>query len=499
MITLAIDQGTTSSRAIVFDQRLAPLASAQEEVPQHFPAPGLVEHDAEDIWRTTLATAKTALEKAGRAAGSVAAIGITNQRETTIIWDRRTGKPIHRAVVWQDRRTAEECRRLKADGHEPEVGRRTGLLLDPYFSATKIAWLLDNVAGARAAADRGELAFGTVDTWLLWRLTGGKAHATDATNASRTMLYDIARGDWDDDLLRLFRVPRSLLPEVRDSSGDFGATDPALLGGAIRIAGVAGDQQAATVGQACFSPGMMKSTYGTGCFALMNTGEAPVFSKNRLLTTVAYQLGGKRTYALEGAIFIAGAAVQWLRDGLKLITKASEMDALAAAADPEQPVYLVPAFAGLGAPYWNPDARGAIVGLTRGTGRAEIARATLLSVAYQTRDLVEAMRADMGDKAVSGAVLRVDGGMVASNWTMQALADMLAAPVDRPAVLETTALGAAWLAGRHAGVYADVAEFARSWKSERRFEPQGDGVWREKAYRGWRRAVESVLLLAQPD
>ncbi|KAB2847507.1 MAG: glycerol kinase GlpK, partial [Hyphomicrobiaceae bacterium] len=487
--TLAIDQGTTSSRAIVFDKDLVPRATAQEELPQHFPAPGLVEHDAEDIWRTTLSTAKAALAKAGLGTGDVAAIGITNQRETTILWDRRTGKPIHRAIVWQDRRTAEHCRRLAAEGHEPAIAQRTGLLLDPYFSATKLAWLLDNVDGARAAAQRGELAFGTVDSWLLWRLTGGRLHATDATNAARTMLYDIARGDWDDDLLRLFDVPRALLPEVRDSSGDFGTTDPALLGGSIRLAGVAGDQQAATVGQACFSPGMMKSTYGTGCFALMNTGDRPVFSRNRLLTTVAYQLGGKRTYALEGAIFIAGAAVQWLRDGLKLIAKASEMDALAAAADPEQQVYLVPAFAGLGAPYWNPDARGAIVGLTRGTGRAEIARATLLSVAYQTRDLFEAMRADMGDKALTGTVLRVDGGMVASNWTMQALADTLRAPVDRPTVLETTALGAAWLAGRHAGVYADVAEFARSWARERRFEPQGDGERHEKAYRGWRRAV----------
>src|SRR5438477_423123 len=436
---LAIDQGTTSSRAILFGADLTLLGLAQREFAQHYPASGWVEHDPEDIWRTTVETARQALSAANLGAGDIAAIGITNQRETCIIWDRRTGRPIHRAIVWQDRRTAEACRGLKLAGHEPTIAAKTGLLLDPYFSATKIAWLLDHVEGARALAKAGHLAFGTIDTFLIWRLTGGKVHATDATNASRTLLYDLAEGAFDDDLLALFDVPRSILPEIRDCNAQYGVTEPSILGGAIPILGVAGDQQAATIGQACFSPGMVKATYGTGCFALINTGAKPVASRNRLLTTVAYQLDGKRTYALEGAIFIAGAAVQWLRDGLRIIASAPESGALAAKADPGQDVYLVPAFVGLGAPYWQPAARGALFGLTRATGSAELARAALEAVCYQTRDLLEAMHSDWSAKTGSGAkaVLRVDGGMVASDWTMQFLADILDAPVERPTIGET--------------------------------------------------------------
>jgi glycerol kinase len=412
---VAIDQGTTSSRAIVFRTDLTIAGVAQEEFPQIFPAPGHVEHDPEDIWRTTLDTLRAALAKAGIAAKDIAAIGITNQRETTLIWDRATGAPVHRAIVWQDRRTADTCAALKTQGAEPLVSARTGLLLDPYFSATKIADILDTVPGARARAEAGDLAFGTVDCFLLWRLTGGRVHATDATNASRTALFDIRRGVWDDDLCRLFRVPTALLPEVRDSAADYGVTTPDVLGAPVAIRGIAGDQQAATVGQACFAPGMMKSTYGTGCFALLVTGETAVASENRLLTTVAYQLAGRRTYALEGAIFIAGAAVQWLRDGLGLIAQAAETGRLAAEADPAQAVYFVPAFVGLGAPWWDTEARGAIFGLTRGTTRREIVRAALEAVAYQTRDLIEAMRRDWG--ATGETVLRVDGGMTASDWT----------------------------------------------------------------------------------
>ncbi len=488
---LAVDQGTTSTRSILFRPDLSVAAAAQQEFAQHFPSSGWVEHEPEDLWRTTVDTIRVAIAKASATASEVAAIGITNQRETTLIWDRKTGKPIHKAIVWQDRRTADFCAGLKEAGHEAAFTAKTGLLLDPYFSGTKIAWLLDNVPDARKKAEAGELAFGTVDSFLLWRLTSGRVHATDATNASRTLLFDIHRGQWDDELCRILRVPRSLLPDVRDSSGDFGSTGAPLFGRAIPIMGIAGDQQAATVGQACFAPGMMKSTYGTGCFALLNTGASPVTSRNRLLTTIAYQLNGKRTYALEGAIFIAGAAVQWLRDGLKVIDSAQRTGALAEAADPEQQVYLVPAFVGLGAPYWKPEARGALFGLTRATGPAELARAALEAVCYQTRDLLEAMRGDWGGKA--STILRVDGGMVASDWTMQYLADMLDAPVDRPRVLETTAVGAAYLAGLAQGLCPPPDEFAKGWKLERRFAPKMVADLRARKYAGWQDAVRKLL------
>ncbi len=484
-VLLAIDQGTTSTRAIVFDAALSPIAVEQQEFRQIYPAPGLVEHDPEEIWSTAVATVRGAMTKAGVTAREVAAIGITNQRETVIVWDRATGRPIHNAIVWQDRRTADACAALRRAGHEPKITERTGLLLDPYFSATKITWLMENVEGARAAARAGRLAFGTVDTFLLWRLTGGKVHATDATNAARTLLLDIRKGEWDAELCELFGVPRALLPMVCDSAGEFGTTD--LFGGAIRILGIAGDQQAATVGQGCFEPGMMKSTYGTGCFALLNTGEAPVHSKNRLLTTIAYQLKGRRTYALEGAIFIAGAAVQWLRDALKVIGSAPDVNALAQAADPREQVYFVPAFVGLGAPWWDAEARGAMYGLTRRSGVAEIVCAALEAVGYQTRDLLEAMRADW--PAASHTVLRVDGGMTASDVTMQFLADILDAPVDRPTVKETTALGAAYLAGLAAGVCPDLAGFAARWQCERRFTPRMDGETRARKWAGWQDAV----------
>jgi glycerol kinase len=490
---IALDQGTTSTRAIVFDARLAPIATAQQEFRQIFPAPGWVEHDPEDIWTTSVATVREAMAKAGLAAKDIAGLGITNQRETTLLWERTSGKPIHNAIVWQDRRTADRCAALRRERHEALVADKTGLLLDPYFSATKIGWMLDKVEGARAAAAAGRLAFGTVDTFLLWRLTGGRVHATDATNAARTLLLDIHHGAWDEALAALFDVPAALLPQVRDCAGDFGTTDPALFGGPIRILGVAGDQQAATIGQGCFRPGMMKSTYGTGCFALLNTGDEAVRSRNRLLSTVAYQLEGKRTYALEGAIFIAGAAVQWLRDGLKLIATAAESAALAAAADPAEQVYLVPAFVGLGAPYWDADARGALYGLTRKSGPAEFARAALEAVGYQTRDLLEAMRADWPDAGGADTVLRVDGGMTASEWVMQFLADILAAPVDRPVVMETTALGAAYLAGRAAGICPDLAGFTDLWKLDRRFAPRMDAATRERKFAGWRDAVRRTL------
>ena len=488
---LAIDQGTTSSRAILFDAGLRVVASAQQEFPQHFPASGWVEHDPADLWSTVAATARSAIEKAGLHGTDLAAIGITNQRETTLLWDRRTGEPLHRAVVWQDRRTAPTCDRLRAEGLEPTITARTGLLLDPYFSGTKLAWLLDHVEGARARAARGELAFGTVDSWLIWNLTGGQVHATDATNAARTMLYDIGRGQWDEDICKALDIPHSLLPEVRDCAAPFGLTRPDLFGHPIPILGVAGDQQAATVGQACFAPGMMKSTYGTGCFALLNTGPDRVASKNRLLTTIAYQLDGRPTYALEGSIFIAGAVVQWLRDGLKIIRSAAETQPLAEAADPSQQVILVPAFTGLGAPYWRPDCRGAIFGLTRNSGPAELARAALESVGFQTRDLLEAMRADW--TAAAEGVLRVDGGMTASDWTMQFLADILGAPVDRPVVRETTALGAAYLAGLQAGLCPAPADFSRSWALDRRFEPAMAQADRDEAYARWRRAVQATM------
>ncbi len=490
---LAIDQGTTSSRAIIFDEACKICAVAQEEFKQHYPNSGWVEHDPEDLWQTTLATCKQAITNAGLEASRLAGLGITNQRETTLVWDSETGEPIHRAIVWQDRRTADLCNALKASGHEADVTAKTGLLLDPYFSGTKIAWILDNVEGARTKADAGRLRFGTVDSYLLWRLTGGKVHATDATNASRTLLFNIHGGQWDEDLLTLFKVPRSMLPEVRDCAADYGVTEAGLLGASVPILGIAGDQQAATVGQACFKPGMLKSTYGTGCFALLNTGEHAVTSKNRLLTTIAYQLDGERTYALEGSIFMAGATVQWLRDGLNIIEAASETAVLADKADDTQDVYLVPAFVGLGAPYWDAEARGAMFGLTRATGPAEFARAVLESVCYQTRDLLEAMQGDWPESGQSETVLRVDGGMVASDWTMQFLADILDAPVDRPQVLETTALGAAYLAGLKAGLYPGLEEFSQSWSLETRFAPEMESDERARKYGGWQDAVRRTL------
>ena len=487
-IILALDQGTTSTRAIAFrGAALYKVSEARRDLPQHFPAPGWVEHDPEDIASHSVAVLREALAAAGADAGEVAGIGITNQRETTLVWDRRTGQAIHRAIVWQDRRTAAACAALRA--HEPLVTARTGLVLDPYFSATKIAWLLDEAPGVRARAERGDLAFGTVDSFLLWRLTG--EHATDATNACRTLLYDIHRGDWDDDLLALFRIPRAMLPEIKDCSGPFGMTN--ILGVPVPVLGMAGDQHAATIGQACFEPGMAKSTYGTGCFMLLNTGGVPVPSSHRLLTTLAYQLGGVRTYALEGSIFVAGAAVQWLRDGMGLLQHADQAGALAQRADPGQAVYLVPAFTGLGAPHWDPDARGAVFGLTRNTGPAEFARAALESVAFQTRDLVGAMQADWA--AAPGTVLRVDGGMAASDWTMQVLADQLGAPVDRPEVTETTALGAAYLAGLAAGLCPEPVKFADGWRMERRFTPSMEPAERDRRYAGWQEAVRRTLTL----
>ena len=489
---LAIDQGTTSTRAVLFRPDATIAGTAQVEFAQHFPASGWVEHEPEDLFGTAVSTCREVLAAAGAAAKDVAAIGIANQRETAIVWDRTTGRAIGRAIVWQDRRTADLCARLKREGTEPLVTERTGLVLDPYFSATKVAWILDNVPGARARAERGELAFGTVDTWLLWRLTGGRAHRTDATNASRTMLFDIARGVWDEDMLRLFGVPAALLPEVVDCSGDFGTTEPSILGGEIAIRGVAGDQQAATVGQACFSEGMIKSTYGTGCFALLNTGAAPVRSRSRLLTTIAYQLGGRRTYAIEGSIFVAGAAVQWLRDGLGLVDSAAETGPLAAAADPGQDVVLVPAFVGLGAPHWRPDVRGALFGLTRATGPRELARAALESVCFQTADLLDAMASDWPGGAAHAPVLRVDGGMIASDWTLQRLADLLGAPVDRPEIAETTALGAGYLAGLAAGLYPEPERFADRWRLERRFTPAMEPSERAARLASWRRAVAAV-------
>ena len=486
---LAIDQGTSSSRAMLFDRDGRPLAQAQREFEQHFPQSGWVEHDPEDIWRDTVAVAKQALAEAGLGAGEVASIGIANQRETTLIWDRATGQTIHKAIVWQDRRTAALCDRLKDEGHEPAIQAKTGLLIDAYFSASKIAWLLDNVAGARARAERGELAFGTIDCFLLWRLTGGSVHATDATNASRTMIFDIQRQAWDPELLTLFDIPAAILPEVRDSDAAFGATPAEMFGAPIPIHGVAGDQQAAAIGQACFEAGMVKSTYGTGCFALMNTGPKAVASRNRLLTTVAYRLSGATTYALEGSIFIAGAAVQWLRDGLKVIGSAAETEALAKAADPSQAVYLVPAFTGLGAPYWDPHARGAIFGLTRSSGPAELARAALEAVCYQTRDLLRAMEAD---GAAALETLRVDGGMVANDWLLQRLADTLGVAVERPVVTETTALGAACLAGLENGFFGGLDGFAQTWQCAARFEPGMSADERETRYAGWLDAVRRV-------
>ncbi|MCV0384937.1 MAG: glycerol kinase GlpK [Nitrobacter sp.] len=496
---LAIDQGTTSSRAIVFRADISIAAIAQREFPQQFPASGWVEHEPEDIWNSTVATCRQAMEKAGVTPKDIAAIGITNQRETTVVWDRTNGKAVHRAIVWQDRRTADICARLKAGGHEPAISAKTGLIIDPYFSGTKVAWILDSVPGARARALRGELLFGTVDSYLLWRLTGGKVHATDATNASRTLLFNIHTGQWDDELLDVLQVPCAMLPEVKDSSAHFGDSAPELFGAPIPIRGIAGDQQAAMVGQACFTPGMIKSTYGTGCFALLNTGATPVVSNNKLLTTIAYQLNGERTYALEGSIFVAGSAVQWLRDGLGVIKNASETGALAEQSDPAQSVYLVPAFVGMGAPYWNPNVRGALFGLTRNTGAAELAHAALESVCYQTFDLWDAMRADWSGAGAAHTVLRVDGGMTASSWTMQRLADLLDAPVDRPVIQETTALGAAYLAGLSAGVYPEPSRFADNWQLDRRFKPAMSVVTRTRKLKGWAAAVRGVLASGEAE
>jgi glycerol kinase len=490
---LAIDQGTTSTRAVLFRADTSIAALAQQEFAQHFPADGAVEHEPEDLWATTLATCRSAMREANAGARDIAAIGIANQRETTLLWHRGTGRTLGRAIVWQDRRTADLCSRLKDAGHDALFAAKTGLLLDPYFSGTKLAWLLRNAAGADHLAARGELAFGTVDSFLLWRLTSGKVHATDATNASRTLLFDIHAGRWDDKLLALLEVPKSVLPQVLDCSAAFGVTDPELFGAAIPIYGIAGDQHAALVGQACFDRGTAKCTYGTGCFALMNTGRMPVASKNRLLTTIAYQLDGARYYALEGSIFVAGAAVQWLRDGLGVVQSAAESDALAAAADPTQDVLLVPAFVGLGAPYWRPDVRGALFGLTRATGPRELARAALESVCFQTADLLAAMRADWNTAPAPRSTLRADGGMAASDWMLQRLADLTGSVVDRPQIRETTALGAAYLAGLRSGFFPEPDRFATLWRLERRFMPQMDADTRKRKLAGWSSAVGRLL------
>lgn len=486
---LAIDQGTTSTRAIVFDETGAKRSMAQVELPQHFPCDGWVEHDAMEIWWATETVCREVLRKVGLHARDIAAIGITNQRETTVLWDRSNGMPVHKAIVWQDRRTTATCAQLKADGHEAMVQAKTGLLLDPYFSATKLAWLLDNVTNARERAANGELAFGTIDSWLLWKLTHGRVHATDATNASRTLLFNIHTQDWDDELLALFDIPRSVLPQVKDSSDDFGQAAPDFLGAAVPIRGVAGDQQAAMVGQACFAPGMVKSTYGTGCFLMLNTGDSVVQSSNRLLSTVAYRIKGKPTYAVEGSIFVAGATIQWLRDGLKLIGSAAETQAIAEATGDARGVYMVPAFTGLGAPYWDPQARGAIFGLTRDTGIGEIVTAGLQSVCFQTRDLMEAMTRD---GAAPVTTLRIDGGMVVNNWVAQSLADIIGVPVDRPVVTETTALGAAFLAGLYVGVFKSVEDISELWHRDRRFSPTMSVVKRTELYAGWIDAVRRV-------
>jgi glycerol kinase len=490
-LLLTIDQGTTSSRAIVFDRGGRIVGRGQKELPQIFPDDGWVEHDAEQIWADTVEVCKGALKDAGAKAGDIAACGITNQRETAVLWDRKTGKPLHHAIVWQDRRTSAMCQELRSQkGEDTErwLAGKTGLLLDPYFSATKLRWMLDRIPDARERAEKGELAFGTIDCFLLWRLTGGKVHATDASNASRTLLFNIHTQQWDDELLKFFGIPRALLPEVKDNAADFGRIGKELFGAEIGVGGMAGDQQAALVGQACFQRGMIKSTYGTGCFMVLNVGDKPVRSNNRLLTTVGYRLKGKTTYALEGSIFVAGAAVQWLRDALHLIKQASETESLAKEVKDTGGVYLVPAFTGLGAPYWDPAARGAILGLTRDTGINHIVRAALESVCYQTRDLIEAMAQD----AAPPAELRVDGGMVVNDWVVQFLCDLLRVPVERPVVVETTALGAAYLAGLQAGVYRSLDEIATLWQSDRRFVPGRAQDVMDKRYAGWRAAVERV-------
>lgn len=485
---LSIDQGTTSSRAIVFNESAEILSVAQQEFPQYFPDAGWVEHDPEEIWQSTLAVTRQAIAKSGLSAADITAIGITNQRETTLIWDRKTGQPIHRAIVWQDRRTASYCDRLRAEGFEPEVTAKTGLLLDPYFSGTKVKWLLENVPGARQRAVKGELAFGTVDCFLLWRLTGGRVHKTDATNASRTLLFNIHTQQWDDEMLAKLDIPAVLLPEVEDCAADFGRCEPELLGHAIPVAGIAGDQQAALFGQCCFEPGMTKSTYGTGCFVIMNTGDKPTRSDNKLLTTVGYRLDGKVTYGLEGSIFIAGAAVQWIRDQMKFVGSAAETEAIAAANKGTNGVYLVPAFTGLGAPYWDANARGAIIGLSRDSDISDIITATLRSVCYQTRDLMKAM----ADDGASPTLLRVDGGMVVNNWVAQSLSDIVRIPVDRPTITETTALGVAYLAGLQTGVYSSLTDLAASWHLERRFEPTMPEAQADALYAGWLDAVARV-------
>lgn len=486
---LAIDQGTTSSRAILFDRQGQVAAVAQQEFPQHFPQDGWIEHDPEDIWDSVVATCREVLAKAQVSAEQIDGVGITNQRETTVVWDRATGKPLYNAIVWQDRRTSERCQALRDEGHTEAVQAKTGLLIDPYFSATKLAWILDRVEGARERAAKGELAFGTIDSFLIWRLTEGQQHVTDATNASRTALFNIHEQRWDDELLALFDVPANMLPGVKDSSDDFGTMAAHWLGAALPIAGVAGDQQAALVGQACFKPGMGKSTYGTGCFMIVNTGDTPSVSRNRLLTTVGYRINGKPTYAMEGSIFVAGATVQWLRDGLNLFADASETEALAQKTRSGHSVYLVPAFTGLGAPHWDPKARGAIFGLTRDTGIAEIVAAGLQAVCYQTRDLQLCMNDDM-DAAPGN--LRVDGGMVKNSWVMQFLADMLNVQVDRPTILETTALGAAYLAGLRLGWYDTQEEIEQLWRCEKSFTPSMEEATREQLYQGWLDAVSRV-------
>lgn len=486
---LSIDQGTTSSRAIIFNEQGLPLQQAQQEFEQIFPKDGWVEHAPETIWETTLQVCQQAIQKTQLSAADITCIGITNQRETTVVWDKKTGKPVYNAIVWQDRRTAETCEALRQQDHEQAIADKTGLLIDPYFSATKIQWILDNVEGAREKAQQGDLLFGTIDSFLLWHLTGGKSHKTDATNASRTMLFNIHKQQWDKDLLALFSIPESMLPEVCDCSADFGSSLPELLGAEIPITGIAGDQQAALIGQACFKPGMAKSTYGTGCFMILNTGKTAVQSENRLLTTIAYRLNGEVTYAIEGSIFIAGAAIQWLRDGLQLIDHASQSEALAESADQKSGVYLVPAFTGLGAPYWDPHARGAITGLTRDTGIKEIVAAGLRSVCYQTRDLLEAMAAD---GATLPSTLRVDGGMVQNNWLVQFLANLLNTDVERPQITETTALGAAYLAGLHSGVFRSIDQIQELWTCEQKFTPEMKETTRERLYQGWLDAVRRV-------
>jgi glycerol kinase len=487
---LSIDSGTTSTRAILFDAAARPVASHAMELRQIYPANGWVEHDAEEIWAATLACCRVALKGA---AGDVAAIGITNQRETAVLWDRATGKPLHNAIVWQDRRTASRCAALKRRGLERKITARTGLLLDPYFSATKLEWLLDHVPEARKRAAKGELAFGTIDSWLIYKLTGGKVHATDVTNASRTMLMNLKTLAWDRGMLALFRIPEKLLPDIRGSADDFGLSDPALLGAAIPILGVAGDQQAASFGQACFTPGDVKATYGTGCFALVNSGTRIPKSKNRLLATALYRAGGKTHYAIEGSIFIAGAVVQWLRDALGVINSAEEVEALAKTARAAEGLYFIPAFTGLGAPYWNPQARGAILGLTRDMGNAEIARAALDAVCYQTRDLLEAMARDMKSAGLTRLrALKVDGGMVKNDWFCQRLADLTGLPVDRPVVTETTALGAAFLAGLSAGLFRDTKDIAARWTLDRRFTPVMKTASRGRLYEGWKAAIKKV-------